>query len=298
MAIRQIIHIDEDACTGCGECIPGCPEGALALVDGKAKMVSEVFCDGLGACIGNCPVDAITVETREADDYDEVQVLANIAKQGPELVAAHLDHLREHGETELLAIAEGYLAEHPLPTPQPSAPAPSACGCPGSLPRSLPVLSSTPGPGLAGSGSSSQLRQWPVQIMLVPTRAPYLDGADLLLAADCTPFAYANFHADFVKDKVVLVGCPKLDDGEHYIDKLATIFASNAIRSIEVVRMEVPCCYGLVRIVADALARAQVDVPTLATEITVSGERRPSTKITASKSPSLEDRHGQVGLGR
>ncbi len=299
MAIRQIIHVDEEACTGCGECLPGCPEGALELVDGKVKLVSDVFCDGLGACLGDCPTGALTVEDREADSYDEGVVIEKIAAQGPEVTNAHLQHLREHGETELLEEAQRFLAaQQPNGTPaeQPA----TASGCPGSLARTITPAPTPPAPVAFGKRqpTNSQLRQWPVQITLVPTQAPYLDKAELLIAADCTPFAYPSFHADFIKNKVVMVGCPKLDDVRPYMEKLATIFARNDIRSIEVVRMEVPCCQGLVRVVEDALARAGRNTPAISTVITVGGERRESTPLTPSRALPSENHHGQADLGR
>ncbi|MBM4031354.1 MAG: 4Fe-4S dicluster domain-containing protein [Planctomycetes bacterium] len=280
MPLRQIIKIDEDKCTGCGECIPGCPEGALQVIDGKARLISDLFCDGLGACLGTCPVDAIAIEEREAEPYDERRVMENIARQGPNTINAHLEHLREHGEFELLKTALDFLKERGIGVPRP---APHAGGgCPGSravqfedkapaaaAPSPLPL---SPGERGEGVRAPSRLRQWPVQITLVPPQAPYLKGADVVLVADCVPFAYASFHEDFLKGRVVLVGCPKLDDVDFYRRKLAEVFRQNDIKSIEVVHMEVPCCFGLVHVLRQALADSGKDIPATETTISLRGE--------------------------
>ena len=212
---RQIITIDENRCTGCGLCIPNCAEGALRIIDGKARLVSDLFCDGLGACIGHCPEGAITMEIREAEPYDESKVMENIARRGPNVIKAH--------------------------------PARALDGCP------------------------SRLRQWPVQIMLVPPDAPFLDGADLLVAADCVPFAYASFHENLLAGKALLVGCPKLDDAEHYLEKLTEMFKRADVRSVTVAHMEVPCCSGLVRLVERAIRDSGKDIPFEARTIGIRG---------------------------
>ncbi len=267
MSVRQIIRIDEAKCTGCGECIPGCPEGALQVIDGKARLISDLFCDGLGACIGTCPVDAITVEEREAEPYDERRVMENIARQGPNTINAHLEHLREHGEFELLKTALDFLKERGIRVPPPAAHA--GGGCPGS--RAV-QLEERPAAEEPAGRAVSRLRQWPVQITLVPPHAPYLAGADVALIADCVPFAYANLHEDFIKGRVVLVGCPKLDDVEAYRKKLAEVFRQNDIKSIAVVHMEVPCCFGLVHVLRQALGDAGKDIPVTETTISIRGE--------------------------
>lgn len=223
---REIITIDEELCDGCGLCIPACKEGALAIVDGKAKLISEVYCDGMGSCLGECPQGAITIEKRAAAAYDEAAVEEHLAASQPE----------------------------PQPEAAP-APEPAACGCPGSMSRSLrqDAEAAEDGDG-SGPPPASQLRNWPVELMLAPPQAPYFEDAELLISADCVPFAYAGFHQQLLKGKVLLVGCPKLDDAGFYRQKLAQIFKSNNIRSVEVAFMEVPCCLGLVQLVKQALS--------------------------------------------
>ena len=278
---RQIITIDEEKCTGCGECIPNCPEGALQVIDGKARLVSDLFCDGLGACIGHCPEGAIAVEEREAEPYDERKVMANVIEHGTNTINAHLEHLREHGEMGYLNEALAYLKEQGIEIavgPAPAQKCIGASGCPGGTIRELGDRRAAPAE--SAPKAVSRLRQWPVQITLVPTQAPFLRDADVLIAADCVPFAYGNFHEDFIKGRacpersrrVVLVGCPKLDDAEAHRRKLAAMFEQSAIRSVEVVHMEVPCCLGLVRLVKLALADAGKDIPLTIVKISIRGE--------------------------
>ena len=264
---RKIIRIDEEKCTGCGECIPNCPEGALQVIDGKARLVSELFCDGLGACIGRCPVGAITVEEREAEPYDERKVIERIVAQGPNVLRAHLAHLRDHGAEEYLREALDYLREHDIEVPADAGGPPAAC--PASRAMRLEPRQAT---GEPAGRAVSRLGHWPVQLSLVSPAAPFLDGADLVVVADCVPFAYANLHEDFLKGRVVLVGCPKFDDVEAHIAKLAAIFANNDIRSVEVVHMEVPCCMGLLWLVQQALERCGKELPLQTTKIGIGGE--------------------------
>ncbi|MCK4547198.1 MAG: 4Fe-4S binding protein [Candidatus Eisenbacteria sp.] len=260
--LRKIIRIDEEKCTGCGDCIPNCPEGALQVIDGKARLVSDLFCDGLGACIGHCPEDAITIEEREAEEYDEDRVMENIVKAGANTIKAHLDHLKEHGETDFLNEAIRYLKAHGIESPyeevaparQPD-PSIGCSSCPGAAPR-----------------RQSRLGQWPVQIMLVPPAAAYFKDADLLLAADCVPFAYPEFHEDFLSGKIVLVGCPKLDDAQFYVEKITEILKQNDFRSLTVVHMEVPCCTGTVRIAQAALGASGKEIPAKAVQIGIKGD--------------------------
>jgi len=283
MAVRQIITIDEGKCTGCGECIPNCPEGALQIIDGKARLVSDLFCDGLGACIGHCPEGAITIEEREAEPYDERQVMANVVKQGPNVIRAHLEHLRAHGATDYLQEALDYLREQGIEAPDAESPAPAhhQGGCPGAR-----VMEFEAADGDQPTGRAvSQLRQWPVQLALVPPMAPYLQGANLVITADCVPFACGSFHEDFLKGKAVLVGCPKLDDVSAYREKLAAIFEQAGLRSIDVVYMEVPCCFGLVHVVQQALADAGEDIPVALTKISIQGEVIERTEVAASARP-------------
>jgi ferredoxin len=298
MVKRQIIKIDEDDCTGCGECIPNCPEGAIQIIDDKARIISDLFCDGLGACIGHCPVDAISIEEREAEPYDERRVMENVVKQGDNTIKAHLLHLKDHGQDEFLQTAIDYLKENDMKVPDLEG-APAAvpeekpaeepvhahdggetlpCGCPGSSVmdfRDTPECQAEPvietGPAARGV---SELKQWPVQIMLVPPSAPYLKDAEILIAADCVPFAYPNFHDDFLKGKVLLVGCPKLDDAAFYQEKITQIFKDNNIKSVTVVHMEVPCCFGMVKLVEDAIKASGKTIPFAETTITVKGEKK------------------------
>ena len=225
---RKIIHIDEEKCTGCGACADACHEGAIAMVNGKAKLMREDYCDGMGDCLPACPADAIHFEEREAPAYDEKAVLAaKAAKQ------AHPHH----------------------------------AGCPGSMAR---ALKPSPAPAAPTSAMPSQLRQWPVQIKLVPVKAPWFDGANLLVAADCTAYAYANFHQDFIRNRVCLVGCPKLDQVD-YSEKLEAILTENDIRSLTIVRMEVPCCGGLEYAAKEALKNSGKFIPWNVVTISVDG---------------------------
>lgn len=279
-AIREIIKIDEEKCTGCGLCIPNCPEGALQIIDGKARLVSDLFCDGLGACIGHCPEGAITVEKREAQEYDERKVMGNIVQQGRNVIKAHLEHLKAHGQREYLEEAIDFLKENHIEVPQEEASIPgehecpsASFGCPGSRTMDLSRTEAPTEESKPVSKVDSQLRQWPVQLMLVPPMAPYLKDADVLIAADCVPFAYADFHEDLLKGKVLLVGCPKLDDAEFYREKLAQILKGNDVKSITYAHMEVPCCSGLVRVARSAIAASGKDIPFEEVTISIRGEK-------------------------
>jgi ferredoxin len=251
--LRKIVQIDEARCDGCGQCIPACAEGAIALVGGKARLSADVLCDGLGACLGECPQGAITVMEREAQAFDEAAVQAHLARS---------DRAAAHGAAAAAIAA-------PPPRARLSVlghgSAPEGGGCPGSRPMTLPrrglsVVPGAPGPALPAAGGESRLGQWPVQLHLVPVNAPYFRGADLLVAADCVPFAYPRFHEDFLAGRAVVVGCPKLDDLQAYVDKLARIFAANDIRSVTVVRMEVPCCGGISMAARRSLAATRPDL--------------------------------------
>jgi len=302
---RKIISISEEKCTGCGQCIPDCPEGALQVIDGKARLVSDLFCDGLGACIGTCPEGAISVIEREAVPYDEKTVMANIVKQGTPVIKAHLEHLAGHGQTDLYNLAIEYLIETGIPIPehtpperrkpsghpcagQPAAgrmgegvclPEPHAghpyAGCPGSAARSIPREGDRGGMlhQPATDQTSSELRQWPVQLNLLNAAAPYFDNADLLVSADCVPFAYPGFHAELLKGKILIIFCPKLDaDIDGYIEKLAEIFTRHTIQSITVARMEVPCCGGVRYVVEKALEKAGKKIPVEEKTISIQGK--------------------------
>ncbi len=275
MAKRKIIKIDEAKCTGCGLCIPNCPEGAMQVIDGKARLISDLFCDGLGACLGHCPEGAITIEEREAVPYDEKEVMKNIVKGGPGVIKAHLYHLREHGETGYLNQALGFLKKNKIAVPsEGSGDGHGHSGCPGSRMLDLGKPSKKPAPSTGiRETREPQLSNWPVQIKLVPANAPYFKGADILVAADCVPFAYPEFHEKLLKGKVLLVGCPKLDDIELYKDKIAEIIRSNNIRSIAYAHMEVPCCFGLVGAIQEAIELSGKSVPFKELVISIRGER-------------------------
>ncbi len=250
MAIREMVVIDEEKCDGCGLCVPSCAEGAIQIIDGKAKLISDNLCDGLGACLGDCPQGAITIEKREADEFDEEAVEKRLKTIGRAPEPHHSASVTAGG--------------------CPSAQVQSFGGCPSSQIKSLAPAATTTG-DVAGQ-RPSELRQWPVQLHLVPPTAPFLKDADILLAADCVPFAYADFHKDLLKNKALLIACPKLDDGQAYINKLSQMFSQGEIRSLSVAIMEVPCCSSLVAIVRQALANSGVTIPLEIVTISVGGE--------------------------
>lgn len=236
--LRKIIKIDEEKCNGCGLCAAACHEGAIGMVDGKAKLLREDYCDGLGDCLPACPVDAISFEVREAAPYDEAAVQK--AKMG-----------------------EATAQKAPLP-----------CGCPGMNSKRIdrPVSAEETSCDLtAPAPALSRLSQWPVQIKLVPANAPYFDGANLLIAADCTAYAYGRFHEDFIKNRITLIGCPKLDEGD-YADKLTAIIANNNIKSVTIVRMEVPCCGGIEQAAKRALQASGKFIPWRVVTVTTDGQ--------------------------
>ncbi|MBM3315007.1 4Fe-4S dicluster domain-containing protein [candidate division WOR-3 bacterium] len=274
-AKRKIIKVDEERCTGCGECIPNCPEGALQVIDGKARLVSDLFCDGLGACVGHCPEGAMTVEERPAEPYDESKVMENIVKAGPNTIAAHLAHLKEHGACEFYNQAVAYMKQHDIPLPggQPQAASPRlACGCPGSSVRSLSPTPTTRTLDPSTPRPLSRLRNWPIQVTLVPPSAPYLKSADILIAADCVGSSHPDFHDELVQSKVLLIGCPKLDDAQAHVEKLTELFRQNRPKSVTVAHMTVPCCFGMVQVVKQALE--QSGAKTKFSEVTVDVEGR------------------------
>ena len=250
MAKRNIVVIDEDKCNGCGLCVSACAEGAIQLVNGKAKLVIDTYCDGLGACLSECPQDAITIKQREAVDFDE-----KAAKE-------HMARMQETKQS-LVQIDK-------------------ACGCPGANARTID-RSTENHKRPAGESVPSALTNWPVQIHLVPVNAPYLHGADLLISADCAPFAFADFHTKLLPGKILLIGCPKLDDPNVYVEKLAHIFADSGVKSVTIVRMEVPCCGGLTQIIKKALAISGANIPVTEVTIGISGDiiggRRPDTVL-------------------
>ncbi len=242
--MRKIIEIDEERCNGCGNCVTACAEGAIEIIDGVAKVIADKYCDGLGACIGDCPEDALKIIEREADDFDEAAV---------EELLKQKETQKKEGET-------------------------IACGCPSSVVKTFPMAGGSEPCGCADNASAqpaggpSALGHWPVQIKLVPAGAPFLKGADLLIAADCVPVAYPSFHADFLKGKAVMIGCPKFDDADEYVEKLAQVFASSGIKSITCLIMEVPCCSGLPMIIKKALEKSGADIPCKEIVVSARGE--------------------------
>lgn len=271
---RTIIKINEQLCNGCGACVKGCHEGALQLIDGKAVMVSELYCDGLGACIGDCPVGAITLEQREAQPYDERAVMERLVPKGEKVILAHLEHLRKHGEEELLNQGLAYLQEHQLEIAFESIPKASspqlACGCPGSMARSF-VSGMGEHPGKAVQ--TSALRQFPVQLHLLNPQSGFFRGANVLLAADCTAFASGEFHSRFLKGKMLAIACPKLDSNiQNYIVKLRELIDVSLIDTLTVLIMEVPCCGGLLRIAETARQDAERHISIKVIVLSVQGE--------------------------
>lgn len=245
---RSIIRIDEEKCDGCGLCVDACAEGAIQIVDGKARLVKGSYCDGLGACIGDCPQGALTIVERETEDFD------------PEAVERHLARLE---------VAGGRSEAQPVPREDPL-----PCGCPGS---SSQVIDRGKGESAVDEDgktvpSPSLLGNWPVQIRLVPETAPYLRGTRLLISADCVPFAFGDFHRSFLEGRVLLIGCPKLDDAEFYREKLTGIFKQNDILDVGVAYMEVPCCFGLVRLVSQALADSGREIPITLSRFGIRGQ--------------------------
>ncbi|MFC1915106.1 ATP-binding protein [Chloroflexota bacterium] len=239
--LRKIIRIDEEKCNGCGACVPSCAEGALQIIDGKAKLTSEQYCDGLGACLGECPQGALTIEEREAEDFDE------------QAVNHHL-HTKEHA---------GVTDELP-------------CGCPSTTVTQFERHATTEIPDTATAGAipEAMLTHWPIQLTLVPPSAPFLQGTDLVLAADCVPFAYPKFHQEFLKDHALLVACPKLDNFEAHLNKFTQILQHSEPKSITVVHMEVPCCSGLAYMAKKAILASGKDIPLSEVTIGIKGDRK------------------------
>ena len=245
MSTRTIIAIDQEKCTGCGLCLPNCPEGALQVIDGKARLVSDLFCDGLGACVGYCPEGAITLSQREAEPYDERRVMETIAGQGPNTIRAHLEHLDAHGEKKLLREGLDLLKERGIP---------------------VPAWAAEP------KAASTSLANWPIQLHLLSPMAPQLRGRDVLLSADCVAYAAAGFHGRFLEGKVLAIACPKLDEGrEIYVEKLTALADHALMNTLTVAMMEVPCCRGLLSMAQAALARAHRKVPLRAIVISTDG---------------------------
>lgn len=242
--LRKIIEIDEEKCDGCGNCVPSCAEGAIQIVDGKAKVIADKYCDGLGACLGECPLGAMKIVEREAEEFDEAAVHELLKKQAKE------DKQTAKG----LSMVSGGCPSAAVKTF-----AASLCDCANQ-------------PRIQGAGGPSALGHWPVQIRLVPAGAPFLKNADLLIAADCVPVAYPAFHKDLLAGKAVMIGCPKFDNAQEYVDKLTRVFRESGIKSITAVIMEVPCCAGLPAIIKKALENSGMDIPFSQVTVSAKGE--------------------------
>lgn len=270
---RKIITIDQEKCDGCGLCASDCPEGALKIIEGKARLVGDLLCDGLGACLTSCPEDAISIEEREAEPYDEMKVIENIIPQGRNVLLAHLEHLRDHNQTEYLRQAVSYLDSHniELELPKESVPAAApARQCPGSQVLAFPSRGNEKEDNQI---RPSRLTHWPVQLHLISPSAPYYRNSDLLVAADCVAYSYADFHKDFLKDRTLTIACPKLDSNQEiYIEKLTALIDEAQVKSIRVMVMQVPCCNGLLRHVVEAARRATLKPPISCVVIGIRGE--------------------------
>ncbi len=270
MATRKIIKIEEEKCNGCGLCLPNCPEGALMLIDNKVRLISDLFCDGLGACIGHCPSGAIIIEEREAEPYEEKKVMENIVKQGKNTIQAHLKHLKEHGETGYLNEAIQVLKEKgiEIPLEEKTAHAHFA-GCPGAKMMDFSENSAT---GEEAGLRASQLRQWPIQLHLVGPMAPYFQGKDVVMAADCVAYALADFHQEYLKGKSLAIACPKLDsEQEEYAEKITALIDEAKINTLTVMIMQVPCCDGLFQIARRARENAQRKIPIKKIVVSIQG---------------------------
>lgn len=250
--LRKLIKIDESLCDGCGVCIPSCPEGALKIVDGKARLVRESFCDGLGACLNDCPRGALSVIDAETERYDELGVIDYLKANSPEKLELHQKHLNSAGGTGTDASARHHHGSG---------------GCPST--RTMMIERTADGGGPVTT--ESRLRQWPIQFHLVSPGAPYFKNADIALVADCVPFAFAQFHEEILSKHPIAVGCPKLDDLSSYYDKLLSIIKESGPRSIRVLIMEVPCCSGLLQIAREAVAQSGARIPVEVTVIGIKG---------------------------
>lgn len=263
---RDIIKIDEKKCTGCGVCVPNCKEGALQIIDGKARLISDLFCDGLGACIGRCPEEAITIVQREAVPYDERKTMQeNIIPAGANTIKAHLEHLKEHQQCEYMEQALAVLKEKGIEDPMKNedkheAGGKLACGCPGSMAMVFESKKGQPAPE-AGK-RDAELTHWPVQLHLISPHAPQYKGKDVLLSADCVAYSLGDFHRDYLKGKSLCIACPKLDEGqEEYVEKITALIDDAKINTLTVMIMEVPCCHGLLALAQEASAKAKRKVP-------------------------------------
>ena len=299
--LRKIIEIDEEKCNGCGLCIPNCHEGALQIIDGKARLISDLFCDGLGACLGHCPEGAIEIIGREAEPYNETIVMETIVKQGRNTILAHLEHLRDHNEHAYLKEAVDYIKKHNIDLSPEASLKPastlifptmkdalnhvkpeheSACGCGSSKTIDFRIDTDKVNASVAATAAAttadpapSELRQWPVQLHLVNPMASYFQGADVVLAADCVAFAMGDFHNRLLKNKSLAIACPKLDSNkEAYIEKLSTMISEAKINTLTVPIMEVPCCGGLIQMAKMAVQQSGRNIPVKKIVVGIKGE--------------------------
>jgi ferredoxin len=286
--IREVVKIDESKCDGCGLCVPNCHEGALQIIDGKARLISDLLCDGLGACIGHCPQGAITIEKREAEPYNEIRAMDLMIEKGVNTVVAHLKHLIEHNETEYFKEGLDYLHANKdklqfdinevldkIYENVENEDEPIACGCPGSMARDFSHKTNT---NIAASVSAneqiaSELTQWPIQLHLINPSASYFKNTDLLVSADCVAFSLGNFHPKYLKGKKLIIACPKLDDDiQSYIEKIRQLIDIAQVNTITVMIMQVPCCRGLLQIVQTASENAKRKVPVKLIVVGLEGE--------------------------
>ena len=297
---REIIQIDEEKCDGCGNCVPNCHEGALQIIDEKAVLISDLMCDGLGACIGHCPQDALTIEEREAEPYDEIAVMKEMIQKGKNVVTAHMKHLKDHQEHAFLKQGVQFLMENkekldfnpveiiqevhhhgkphsisqPAEAPDPSGlQKQSGCACPGSQEMSFEAGGPAEPSLEPATEQPSALRQWPVQLHLINPGAGYFQGSDLLVSADCVAFSLGNFHSKHLKNKSLVIACPKLDSNmEVYEQKLTALIDHAGVNTITVMIMEVPCCGGLMQMVQSAASKARRKVPVKAVQVGIQGQ--------------------------
>ena len=280
---RDIININEDLCNGCGICVPNCHEGALQIIDGKARLVSELMCDGLGACIGHCPEGAITIETREATPYDEIATIKSMINKGENTIVAHLQHMIDHNEMEYYNQGMNYLIDNErnlpfklnnvlerLKTGKSSDNCSVSGTCPGSATKSfMPSLEND----VVNTKQKSALTHWPIQLHLINPSASHFKNSELLIAADCTAFSMGNFHSDYLRGKTIVIACPKLDHStEVYVEKFRALIAEAKVNTITLLMMEVPCCYSLLPMIQKAIELAGRKVPVKTIVVSVQGE--------------------------
>ena len=279
--IREMVKIDEELCNGCGDCVPGCHEGALQIIDGKGRLISDLMCDGLGACLGHCPQGAITIEKREAEPYNETTVMELMVPKGKATVIAHMKHLKDHNETAFLKEAVAFLRNNEnnidfdiksVIMEVHNSGNNVGGGCPGSQTMSFNANELSVDKGETVSGKS-ELQQWPVQMHLVTPMAPCFQNADVLIAADCVAFSMGNFHQKYLKGKGLAIACPKLDDGlDTYVNKMTSMIDDAKINTLTVMIMQVPCCGGLMQMAKAAVEKASRKVPIKAMVVSLQGE--------------------------